>query len=365
VKSLLAGQGSREGASETMRAVRLTAWERPAQICRVPRLAPGPGEVLLRVDAAGLCHSDLHLMRWPTGSLPYELPFTLGHEVAGTVLELGPGATGFDVSESVIVYGPWGCGVCRWCSRGSEHLCERRAMTPGGGCGLGRDGGLAEELIVPSPRLLVPLGDLDPVAAAPLADAGLTPYHAIRRALALLVPGSSAVVIGVGGLGHVAVQLLRALSPARIVVVDTREDALELGLSCGADVSVAAEDATPAALRRAAGGPIALVLDCVGVDATLRLAGEAVSPGGHLSMIGMGGGALSMRLGSVPMETPVVISNWGTRVELAAVVALAAAGAVEVEVERVALDEVPAAYERLGAGGVRGRLVAVPGETGP
>ena len=348
----------------TMRAVQLTAWERPAEVCDVPRRAPGPGEVLLRVDAAGLCHSDLHLMHWPAGSLAYELPFTLGHEVAGTVLELGPGATGVEVGEPVIVYGPWGCGVCPSCSRGSEHLCERRTMTPGGGCGLGRDGGLAEQLVVPSPRLLVPLGELDPVAAASLADAGLTTYHAIRRALSLLVPGSSAVVIGVGGLGHVAVQLLRALSPARVVVVDTREDALELGLRCGAHVSLAAEDATPDALRRAAGGPIALVLDCVGVDATLALAGQAVSPGGHLSMIGMGGGALSMRLGSVPMETTVVISNWGTRAELADVLALAAAGAVEVEVERVALEDVPAAYARLDAGDVRGRLVAVPGEAG-
>jgi propanol-preferring alcohol dehydrogenase len=348
-----------------MSAVRLTGWERPVEVCRVPRPAPGPGDVLLRVDAAGLCHSDLHLMHWPAGSLPYDLPLTLGHEVAGTVLELGPGATGVEVGEPVIVYGPWGCGVCPQCSRGAEHLCERRTMTPGGGCGLGRDGGLAELLVVPSPRLLVPLGTLAPVVAAPLADAGLTTYHAIRRALPLLLPGTSAVVIGVGGLGHVAVQLLRALSPARVMVVDTREEALALGLRYGAATALAAEEATAETLRRAAGGPITLVMDCVGADATLTLAAGAVSPGGHVAMVGMGGGTLAMTLGRIPMETSVVISNWGTRAELAEVLALAEAGDVEVEVERVPLSGVPAAYARLDAGQVRGRLVAVPGEGGP
>ena len=343
-----------------MRAVRLTAWERPPQLCTVPRPQPGPGEVLLRVGAAGLCHSDLHIMHWPAGSLPYDLPFTLGHEVAGAVLRVGPGVEGVSEGERVLVYGPWGCGACPECSRGAEHLCRQRSSLPGVGCGLGRDGGLAEELLVPSARLLVPLGDLDPVAAAPLADAGLTPYHAIRRALTLLVPGSSAVVIGVGGLGHLAVQLLRVLSPVRVVAVDTRAAALEHALAAGAHVAVPADDATPAALRRATRDRAALVLDCVGAEETLGLAGGVVAPGGHVSIIGMAGGTFPMRRGGVPMETPVVITNWGTRAELADVVALAQAGALTVEVEPVHLADVPAAYERLEAGDVRGRLVAVP-----
>src|SRR5512132_3089327 len=125
-----------------MQAVQLTDWQRPAVVRRIPRPQPGPGEVLLQVRAAGLCHSDLHLMQWPAGSLPYELPFTLGHEVAGTVAALGPGANGVAVGDHVLVYGPWGCGVCRRCSRGEEHLCER--PTAARGCGLGRDGGLAD-----------------------------------------------------------------------------------------------------------------------------------------------------------------------------------------------------------------------------
>lgn len=343
-----------------MQAVQLTDWERPAVVRQVPRPQPGPGQVLLEVRAAGLCHSDLHLMHWPAGTLPYELPFTLGHEVAGNVAGLGPGAEGVEVGESVIVYGPWGCGRCSRCSLGEEHLCEERGRR-GSGSGLGRDGGLADYMIVPSPRLVVPLGDLDPVAAAPLADAALTPYHAIRRALPSLPADGAAVVIGVGGLGHVAVQILRAVTSWRIVAVDRRATALELAARDGADATLAADGLTADDVRRAAGGRgAALVIDCVGVQQTLELAAATVAPGGHVSILGVGSGTFPMRFGAVPFETSVVLSNWGTRAELADVVALARAGAIHVDVERVRLADVPAAYERLEAGAVRGRLVAVP-----
>jgi propanol-preferring alcohol dehydrogenase len=342
-----------------MNAIRLTGWEQPAQLVDVPTPEPGPGEVLLRVAGAGLCHSDLHLMHWPAGALPYELPFTLGHEVAGTVAALGPGADGLEIGEPVVVYGPWGCGLCPACSVGAEHVCERDVMARG--AGLGRDGGLAEYMVVPSPRLTVPLDGLDPVVAAPLADAGLTPYHAIRRVLHLLRPGTSAVVIGIGGLGHVAVQLLKALSPARVVAVDRREEALEVAKRAGADEALPAAGLAAAELRGAAGSRgAALVLDCVGSDETLALAAGAVAQGGQVSVIGLGGGTFPMRFGDVPLETPVIFSFWGTREELAEVVALARAGALELEIERVPLAGVPAAYERLADGGCRGRVVAVP-----
>ena len=342
-----------------MKAIRLTAWERPADVVDVPVPEPGAGEVLVRVAGAGLCHSDLHLMHWPAGSLPYELPFTLGHEVSGSVAGLGPGADGLDLGDPVLVYGPWGCGGCRACSIGAEHLCERAPS--GRGAGLGRDGGLAEYMVVPSPRLTIPLDGLDPVAAAPLADAGLTPYHAVRRALGLLGPGTSAIVIGVGGLGHVAVQLLKALSAARVVAVDRRDEALELATGSGADVALAATGLEAQELRRAAGGRgAALVVDCVGTDDTLALAAGSVAAGGHVSLLGLAGGTFPMRFGGVPLETSVLFSNWGTRAELADVVALARDGAIAIDVERVPLAGVPAAYERLAAGATRGRLVAVP-----
>src|SRR5918999_1509405 len=162
-----------------MRAIRLTEWEQPAELVSVVEPEPGPGEVLLRVAGAGLCHSDLHLMHWPAGALPYELPFTLGHEVAGTVAALGPGADGLEVGEPVLVYGPWGCGRCRACSVGAEHLCEVGGT--GRGAGLGLDGGLAEYMVVPSPRLTVPLDGLDPVAAAPARPWSSTASAATTR----------------------------------------------------------------------------------------------------------------------------------------------------------------------------------------
>jgi propanol-preferring alcohol dehydrogenase len=345
-----------------MRAVQLVAWGQPPEVRDVPEPQAGPGEVLLKVTGAGLCHSDLHLMHWPAGTVDYELPFTLGHEVAGTVVELGKGATGVELGESVLVYGPWGCGRCFHCSRGEEHLCPVRAAGRAAGCGLGRDGGLAEYVVLPSARLSVPIGDLDPVGAAPLADAGLTSYHAIKRGMRDLRPGSSVIVIGAGGLGLVAVQLLRALTGCRIVVVDRRQDALDAALAAGADVGLPADGLSATDVCAAAGGRAGLVLDFVGVDTTLELSAACVAAGGHLSIVGVGGGTLPFRFGAIPFETTVVFSNWGTRAELAEVVDLARAGVLRVDVEPVGLEGVPAAYQRLQDGAVRGRVVAVPQE---
>src|SRR4051795_3640146 len=218
-----------------MHAVRFTRWQRAPELVEIATPEPGPGEVLLEVDAAGLCHSDLHIMEWPEGTLPYTLPFTLGHETAGTVAALGPKATGVSVGDRVLVYSRWGCGSCWHCRQGMENVCERSAAELGGhGGGVGRDGGLADYMVVPSVRYLVPLADLDPVLAAPLTDAALTPYHAIQEFTEQLRPNGCVVVIGVGGIGHMAIQLLRALSEVRVVAVDVRDDALELARRSGA-----------------------------------------------------------------------------------------------------------------------------------
>jgi propanol-preferring alcohol dehydrogenase len=154
---------------------------------------------------------------------------------------------------------------------------------------------------------------------------------------------------------------LKALSPARVVAVDRRDAALELAARSGADAVLPASGLSGPTLRRAAGARGAtLVVDCVGSDDTLALAAEAVAAGGHVSAIGLAGGMFPMRFTSVPLETSVIFSNWGTRAELAEVVALARDGAIAIDVERVALADVPAAYERLAAGAGQGRLVAVP-----
>lgn len=343
-----------------MHAVQLVRWQAEPELREVPAPEPGPGEVLVRVTGAGLCHSDLHIMEWPEGTLPWQLPFTLGHETAGTVAGLGAGASGFAEGDAVLVYGPWGCGTCAQCARGAENLCPNRFQRPGAGCGLGYDGGLAEYLVVPSSRLLVPLGDLDPVVSAPLTDAALTPYHALKPELHRLVPGSTVVVIGVGGLGSIAVQLLRALSPARVVAVDLREGSRALALRGGAHAALDARGLTAADVREELGGGATIVLDFVGNDGTLALAAGTVELGGHVAVVGLGGGTFPMAFGSVPLEWSLRRPSWGTLPELHEVVALARAGAIEIAVERFGIEEALGAYHRLHDGEIEGRAVVVP-----
>lgn len=196
-----------------MRAVRFTGVGKPAQIESVVKPSPGPGQVLIKIGGAGVCHSDLHVMEEDLGFTP---PFTLGHENAGWVSEVGEGVTGFKEGDAVAVYGPWGCGYCHSCQLSMENYRENWASIGTFGGGLGSDGGMAEYMLVPAVRLLVPLGDLSPAKAAPLSDAALTPYHAIKRALPQINAESTVVVMGVGGLGHMAIQLLRVLTPGQI-----------------------------------------------------------------------------------------------------------------------------------------------------
>jgi propanol-preferring alcohol dehydrogenase len=318
--------------------------------------------VVLRVGGAGACHSDLHLLHeFEPGMMPWDIPFTLGHENAGWVDALGPGVTGIEVGQPVAVYGPWGCGRCRRCALGQENYCEVNPVgTPVGGLGL--DGGMAPKLLVPDARHLVPLGDLDPALAAPLTDAGLTPYHAAARSLPLLVPGTTAVVIGAGGLGHMAVQILRALTAARIVVVDLRQEAIDLALSVGADHGVLSGESAAAEIRDLTGGKGAeVVIDLVGAEPTLALAAAVVRPMGHLTIVGIAGGTLPVSFFGIPYEASIATTYWGSRAELMEVLALAEAGHITPHVQRFSLDEAPAAYEALHKGEVEGRAVIVPG----
>src|SRR4051794_39345437 len=217
-----------------MKALQLTAWKHDPELREVPDPDPGPGEVVVRIGGAGACHSDLHLMHdFPEGAVPWNPPFTLGHENAGWVDAIGPGVGHLEVGQPVAVYGPWGCGRCHRCRQGMENYCEQQRAIGAAGGGLGLDGGMAPRMLVPSDRLLVPLGDLDPAEAAPLTDAGLTPYHAIKRSLPLLIPDSTAVTVGAGGLGHMAIQFLKALSPATVIAVDQRKEALRLAAEIG------------------------------------------------------------------------------------------------------------------------------------
>jgi propanol-preferring alcohol dehydrogenase len=323
---------------------------------------PVPGQVLLKVTAAGLCHSDLAVMGWPEEQFPYPLPLTLGHEGAGTVAAVGNGVTAVAEGDEVAVYGPWGCGRCRKCAEGKENCCPHAAglgiMPPG----LGSPGALAEYMVVDSPRHLVPLHGLAPVQAAPLTDAGLTPYHAIRKSLPKLVPGSTAVVIGVGGLGHLAVQLLRALTPARILALDVSKEKLELARTVGAHETLLSDREAAVRIRELTGGTGAeAVLDFVGVEATLAVAAASVAVEGDVTVVGIGGGTLAVGFGGgLPFEVSASAPYWGSRVELVEVVQLARQGLVSSHVETFSIEDAPLAYERLHAGEIQGRAVVLP-----
>lgn len=348
-----------------MRALRLTAWKSDPELVEVEVPTPGPGEVLVRVGGAGACHSDLHLLyEFEDGVLPYGPGFTLGHENAGWVHAVGAGVEDVAPGQAVAVFGSWSCGRCPRCKVGLENYCEDPGSTraPGGGGGLGWDGGMADFMLVPHARLLVPLPEgLSPAQAAPLADAGLTPYHAITRSLTKLGAGSTAVVIGVGGLGHIAVQLLKILTPATIVAVDQREQSLALARRFGADHAVLAGDEAVTAVKDLTGGQGAdVVLDFVGIDQTLATAARMARALGDITIVGVGGGTLPVGFFRTANEVSVQTMNWGSLPELREVLTLAALGKLTPLVTTYSLDEAPEVYARLHRGEIEGRAVIVP-----
>ncbi len=343
-----------------MKALRLTRWGSQAELCEVGVPEPGPGQVLIKIGGAGACHSDLHLMDWPEGQLPWKLPFTLGHENAGWVERVGAGVTAFRKGDAVLVYGSWGCGKCRPCRLGRENYCAHASDLVVFGGGLGLDGGMAEYMLVPSARFLIPIGDLDPASAAPLADAALTPYHAIAKSRDRLYPGAVAVVIGVGGLGQMGIQLLKATTGARVIAIDTDARKLETARMLGADIVLRSNADAAATIQKQTGGA-ELVLDMVGAEATLALAAKSLRAEGRLVIIGLALGALPVSFFGLPYGAEVATSYWGTAPELIDLVSLARAGKIRLDVETCPLDRAPEAYARLRRGEVRGRAVITPG----
>jgi len=351
-----------------MRAVQLVE-PTVVRLVDIPVPEIGPDDVLLRVAAAGLCHSDLHVVHNPQRIFPR--PVTLGHEVTGSIVATGSGVRGWAEGAPAIVHLCWSCGQCRNCLAGADNVClrwGRRAQPPAPG--LGPDGGMAEFMRVPA-RFLVRIDGLDPVTAAPLADAAMTAYHGIRNSRDVLIPGATAVVIGVGGLGHCAIQILRATSAVRIAAIDVAADKLTAAAGYGAHVTVpAGPDAAAAILEMTEGVGAAAVFDFVGNDASLSTAAECVAPNGMVQIAGLAGGrvpiAAEPRDGlGWPWGASVRTSYGGTRSDLIECVALARDGRLSVEVQRFGLDDALEAFSRLEAGNVTGRAVLVPGSTRP
>src|SRR5687767_9216612 len=265
--------------------------------------------------------------------------------------------------DPVAVYGPWGCGRCHACQLSSENYCENWAEINGFGGGLGLDGGMAEYMLVPSARLLVPLGELSPAKAAPLSDAALTPYHAIKRALPHLHAGTTVVVIGVGGLGHMAIQLLRVLTPVRIVAADIDDTKLAHAKALGADAIVNNRNTEEAAARiQQMTGPrgAGLVLDCVGVQPTMDLGARLLGRNSVWTIVGLGGGHHDFHHGSTPYGTSMSIPYWGSRTELMEVIAMARDGRIHAETTEFPLEQAVEVYKMLKDGQIRGRAVLIP-----
>ena len=307
----------------------------------------GPFDVVVRVAAAGVCRTDLHILQ---GELPVSVPHVLGHENSGWVHAVGPMVTAVEVGEPVLCYPFVSDGLSGPERRGIDSAAPAR-RTPGIDC----DGGYAEYLLV-TERSLIPLpADADMSAMATLSDAGLAAYRACRKAAVVLGPDSLAVVVGVGGLGHLAVQILRSLCAARILAVDTRAEARELALACGAHAAC-----SPDELEAATGSGADAVVDLVGSDQSARQALAVLGFGGAYFAVGVGGSLSAPIMDLVTNETRIEGVYVGTYPELVELTRLALRGDVRPVVVPYPLSDADTALRDLAAGTFVGRAVLVP-----
>jgi propanol-preferring alcohol dehydrogenase/NAD+-dependent secondary alcohol dehydrogenase Adh1 len=320
--------------------------------------AEGPHDVIVEVEGAGWCQTDNHIIEgmW-TEYAPQELPMTLGHENAGIVNEVGEEVSTVEVGDPVICHPVQTCGTCRHCRLGEDMYCEDSQFN-----GLTTDGGFAEYLHT-SDRAVIPLPEgVDPTEIAPHADAGITAYHAVKKAVAELNPGDTAVVIGVGGLGHIGLQCLRAMSAADVVAVDLKESALDLARDLGADETVNPEsvDVATAVDDFSKGVGAQQVLDFVGRDETTALAPDITAAGGDHHVIGYGGHVHEPAQALVNGEFSYKGTLVGRYTELQELIALVDRGDVSLHTERYDLAEINTVAERLEHGEIDGRAVVTP-----
>ena len=343
-----------------MKAARLHQYGNPLQIDEIdmPR-AKGEG-VLVRVGGAGVCHSDLHFMKgeWQK-ILDVKLPLTVGHETAGYVEEMGELVQGFSKGDPVAIFGGWGCGICHNCKDGQEQLCNSPRWP-----GLSRyDGGYAEYILVPSYRFLIKAQGLDPKDIAPLTDAGLTPYRAVKKVRNLLNPDSFVLVIGVGGLGSYAIQYFKLLSPASVITIVRNKKKANLAKDMGADhiINSSEEDVARRISEITNSNGVDVALDIVCASDTLSTSVNSMKKRGTLILVGLMGRALEMPImQSVLNEYSVLGSLWGNYNELREVITWAKLGKIKNSNEFFSLKDVGRAVEKLESGNIVGRAVLIP-----
>ena len=341
-----------------MRAVRLHGYHQQPVVEEVPEpTVSSPLDVVVKIGGAGVCRTDLHIIegQWEQAMGP-TLPYTIGHENAGWVHEIGSGVTNLQVGDTVILHPTPTCGLCRACRAGQDMHCTTSSFP-----GLDSDGGMAEYLLT-SARACVKLDpSTQPKDVAALADAGITAYHAVRKAIPLLYPGTTCVVIGAGGLGHIGVQCLAALTATTIVVVDRNPDALKLAEQLGAHHTVVSDGGQIAAVQELTDGAGAdVVLDFVAEQGAENDGFAMTGPGGSYYVIGYGGTLNLPTLDIISTERNIVGNIVGTYNELAELMVLAQTGRVTLHTSTYPLDAAVEAIQDLDAGRVRGRAILVP-----
>jgi NAD+-dependent secondary alcohol dehydrogenase Adh1 len=340
-----------------MKAVRLHGYHQQPVVEDVPEpKIAGPLDVIVKIGGAGVCRTDLHIIegQWAEAMHP-TLPYTIGHENAGWVHEIGSAVTNVQVGDTVILHPTPTCGLCHACRAGNDMHCEKSTFP-----GLDSDGGMAEYLLT-SARACVKLDpETQPKDVAALADAGITAYHAVRKALPLLYPGTSCVLIGAGGLGHIGIQCLAALTATKIIVVDRNPDALKLAEQLGADHTVVADGNQVRAVQELTGSGATVVLDFVAEQGAEQDGFAMTAPGGSYFVIGYGGQLQVPTLDIISTERNIVGNIVGTYNELAELMALAQAGKVTLHTRTYPLEAAAEAVADLDAGRVRGRAILVP-----
>ena len=341
-----------------MKAARLHAYDSPLALDDVPQPdLLGPGDVVVRIGGAGLCRTDLHIIEgiWRE-KVGVTLPYTLGHENAGWVEAVGDGVTTVREGDAVIVHPLVTCGVCPACRRGEDMYCANGSFP-----GITVDGGFAEYLRT-NERALVKLAEgIEPKDVAPYADAGLTAYRAARKAAGILRPGQRVAVVGVGGLGHIALQVLHELCAAEVVAVDHSELALGLARELGAEHVVTGGEHAVEAVRELSGGEgVEAVVDFVGEGDSVDQGIAMLRRGGTYFAVGYGGHVHVPTIDVIFSEISVVGNLVGNYTELAELMALAAQGRVHLRTQAYRLDDINTAVDDLHHGRIQGRGVIVP-----
>jgi NAD+-dependent secondary alcohol dehydrogenase Adh1 len=341
-----------------MKAVRLHHYDRVPQLDEVSDpVVAGPLDVIVKIGGAGVCRTDLHIIegQWEAKS-GVRLPYTQGHENAGWIAEVGPAVTGLAPGDPVILHPLVTCGLCAACRRGDDVHCSASAFP-----GIDTDGGFAEYLRT-NARAVVPLDSgLAPADVAALADAGLTAYHAAKKAARRLAPGARAVVVGAGGLGHIGIQVLRALTPAELIVVDRSPEALKLAETLGAHHTVVADGDQVDQVAALTGGQGAeAVLDFVGEKGALQDGVRMLRRAGDYYVIGYGGTLSVPTIDIISTEINFVGNLVGSYTDLVELMDLAARNLVTLHTVTYPLADVGRALDDLDQGRVRGRAVLVP-----